>query len=412
MENKVLIVAHTFPPAAGVGGRRWAKYSKYLKQNNIIPFILTTKSTVNDSLWTLDIKSIKNIFYYKNIFPNVISKTQLNFFDKLRYKLAILFLKFFSKGNYYDRVVLDKHRIINRMDALLKQHSIRDLIVSGAPFNLLYYAAIYKQKNPDINFIADIRDPWTWGQNYGITLIDTTRKQVEKEKEALVVKVADTVFVPTGIMYDYLVKTYPESASKIKVLAHGFDGDSIQPREVPFSYTPKRVRIAYIGELYDHIGHYFERIASAMNDENSPFYIDFYSRTDRYKEIFTQKSLIGTKVNYYPLIKSEMLFEKLKAYDFILIIHPTFAKDYISTKFYEILYSRTPIIYVSEDGITSNFIQDTKSGIYLDIDQIFDFFKTHSSVSNFKYHVYKDINQFELDYLTKNTLISSLSHQK
>lgn len=411
MESKVLIVAHTFPPAAGVGGRRWAKFSKYLNQNNVIPFILTANSGSGDSLWTEDIKSIKNIFFYKNRFPEIISKTHLNFIDKIRYKLALFIIKFFAKGNYYDRVVFDRDQIIRQIDGLLKQHSINDLIVSGAPFNLLYYAAIYKQKNPKINFIADIRDPWTWGQNYGITLIEDRRKLVEKEKEALVLKVADTILVPTGIMYDHLVKNYPEAACKIKVLAHGFDSDSIRPREVPFRFTPKQVKIAYIGELYDHIGHYFGSIADAMQNENSPFLIDFYSRTDRYKEIFTERSLVGTKVNYHPLIKSADLFERLKEYDFILIIHPTFAKDYISTKFYEILYSRTPIIFIAEQGITSDFIQETGSGIYLSIDQISEFFNSDQMVSKFIYQDYKDINKFEMNFMTKNTLIDCLSYK-
>jgi len=408
LENKVLIISHTYPPAAGVGGRRWAKYSKYLNQNSIIPYILTSQSTSNDSLWKDDIKEIKNIFFYKNFFPNVISKTQLTFFDKILYRLAIFFVKFFTKGNYYDRVVFDKSRLINQIDGLLKKNAINNLIVSGAPFNLLYYSAIYKQKNPGINFIVDIRDPWTWGQNYGITLISDQRKLVEKKKESLVINVADTIFVPTGIMYDYLIKTYPACANKIKVLPHGFDGDSIRPREVPLNLHSTKIKIAYIGELYDNIGHYFEMIADSMHEEHSPFLIDFFSRTDRYKDTFSQRSLVGTKVNYYPLIKSDELFDRLRDYDFILIVHPQFAKDYISTKFYEILYSKTPIIYIAEKGLTSEFIEETKSGIFLSAEQICEFFKSDSVVRDFKYEEYKDINNFELNYLTQNSLITCL----
>lgn len=408
MENKVLIVSHTFPPASGVGGRRWAKFSKYLNKNTIIPFILTSKSNFNESLWKEDVKEIKNIFYYKNFFPSILSKTQLTFLDKILYKLAIVFLKIFTKGSYYDKVVFDKKQLIDKIDSLLKKESINDLIVSGAPFNLLYYSAIYKQKNPEINLIVDIRDPWTWGQNYGINLISSSRKQIEKQKESLVINVANTVFVPTGIMYDYLIKTYPNCASKIKVLPHGFDSDSIKPREETPVKQSGKIRIAFIGELYDNIGQYFEKISEAIEKESSPFFIDFFSRTDRYKDLFSQRSLVGTKVNYYPLIKADELFEKLSEYDFILIIHPEFAKDYISTKFYEILYSRTPIIYISMNGETSQFIESTKSGIYLDIDHTFEFFKNDQKVREFKYEVYKDINKFELNYLTQNSLINCL----
>lgn len=123
MENKVLIVSHTFPPASGVGGRRWAKYSKYLNRNTITPYILTSKSNFNESLWKDDVKEIKNIFYYKNFFPAILSKTQLTFLDKLLYKLAIVFLKIFTKGNYYDRVVFDKNQFKNKIDSILKKRT-------------------------------------------------------------------------------------------------------------------------------------------------------------------------------------------------------------------------------------------------------------------------------------------------
>ncbi len=409
MENKVLIVSHTFPPASGVGGRRWAKYSKYLNKNKFTPYILTTKSNFNDSLWKEDIKDVKYIFNYRNLFPKIISKTQLNFFDKIIYKAAIVFLKIFTKGNYFDRVIFDKKEIISKIEYLLKKKGIKNLIVSGAPFNLLYYAALCKQKNPNINFVADLRDPWTWGQNYGITLISNRRKQFEKFKESLVVSSADTIFVATGVMYEYLIKTYPNSANKMKVLPHGFDSESIIPRNTPIELNHNKIRIAYLGELYDGIGNYFNAIAKSIEGENSPFFIDFFSKTERYKEVFNQKLLVGKKVNYYSLIQSNELFNKIREYDFILIVHPEYAKDYISTKFYEILYSKIPIIYISQSGITSQFLQDTQSGIFLSLDKINTFFANNLLVKQYKYQEFKEIKQFELMYLTQNIVIKHLS---
>ncbi len=408
MENKILIVSHTFPPASGVGGRRWAKYSKYLNRNKITPYILTSKSTFNDSLWKDDIKDINNIFFYNNIYPTIISKTQLNFFDKILYRLAILFLKICTNGNYFDRVVFEK-KIVKKIDLIIKKEKITNLIISGAPFNLLHSGAIYKKNNPHINFIADFRDPWTWGQNYGITIINNRRKIIEKQKEAFVIEESDTIFVPTGIMYEYLIKTYPTCVNKIKILPHGFDVETITPRETPFELNPSKIKVAFIGELYDNISHYFELIAGSIEREDSPFFIDFYSKTERYKEIFNQKLLIGKKVNFFPLIKSDELFNTLKEYDFILILHPEYAKDYISTKFYEILYSKTPIIYISQKGITSQFIEETKSGIFIDRDSIVNFFKNDNMIKDFKYEEFKEINKFELNYLTKNILINNLS---
>lgn len=407
MEDKVLIISHTFPPASGVGGRRWAKFAKYLYRNNIIPFILTSKSNgLNISLWNNDVTEIINVFKYKNFYPSILSKKHLNFIEKVIYKIAILIVKFISKGNYFDKVVFDKNKIIREMDYLLKQNKINNLIISGAPFNLLYFGALYKQKNPNINFIADFRDPWTWGQNYGMALLKGTRKNFEMFKENFVIKYADTIFVPTGIMLDYLVKTYPKFESKIKLMPHGFDSEAIMPRSAPIILNYNKIKIAYIGELYDGIGDYMDAIASSIVDTNSPFFIDFYSSSKRYNQVFNKKSLIGSKVNYFPLIQSNELFKKIIEYDFILIIHPEYAKDYISTKFYEILYSRTPIIYISQKGITSHFIQNTQSGIFLELNQINEFFSDDTLVKTYHHKPCIDLEQYSLNNITKQIIKS------
>jgi hypothetical protein len=103
------------------------------------------------------------------------------------------------------------------------------------------------------------------------------------------------------------------------------------------------------------------------------------------------------------------LFNKIREYDFILIVHPEYAKDYISTKFYEILYSKTPIIYLSQRGITSQFIEETKSGIFVDSDSVDSFFKNNNMVKKFKYEEFQEINKFDLNYLTQNIVIKHLS---
>ena len=109
------------------------------------------------------------------------------------------------------------------------------------------------------------------------------------------------------------------------------------------------------------------------------------------------------------MIQSNELFNKIREYDFILIVHPEYAKDYISTKFYEILYSKIPIIYISQSGITSQFLQDTQSGIFLSLDKINTFFANNLLVKQYKYQEFKEIKQFELMYLTQNIVIKHLS---
>ena len=56
MSKKVLIVSYVFPPKSGIGGRRWAKFSKYLNRMDIDLKVLTfqKKNDSNFSNWSKD----------------------------------------------------------------------------------------------------------------------------------------------------------------------------------------------------------------------------------------------------------------------------------------------------------------------------------------------------------------------
>jgi hypothetical protein len=62
MEQKNILIICTFPPAPSIGGRRWAKFSKYLTRAGINVSVFAAKSNKGDkSLWTKDVEDIKSI---------------------------------------------------------------------------------------------------------------------------------------------------------------------------------------------------------------------------------------------------------------------------------------------------------------------------------------------------------------
>ena len=72
MNKKVLIVCYSFPPYPGIGGRRWAKFSKYIKLLGTEVFVISSKNPFNEkSNWTTDIEGI-NVTRLPLIYPKAL----------------------------------------------------------------------------------------------------------------------------------------------------------------------------------------------------------------------------------------------------------------------------------------------------------------------------------------------------
>ena len=58
MKKQVLIISFVFPPYPGIGGRRWAKFSKYLTELETEVFVLASENPFSTkSEWTKDIEN-------------------------------------------------------------------------------------------------------------------------------------------------------------------------------------------------------------------------------------------------------------------------------------------------------------------------------------------------------------------
>ena len=71
MNKKVLIVCYSFPPYPGIGGRRWAKFAKYLYRNGYNVNVISSKNKADEnSQWKTDIEEYSNnIDYIESNYP-------------------------------------------------------------------------------------------------------------------------------------------------------------------------------------------------------------------------------------------------------------------------------------------------------------------------------------------------------
>lgn len=364
--KKVLIISHTFPPSPGIGGRRWAKFAKYLDRLGVEVFILKEQRKIgkNQSPWTDDIKELNpsQIFTYKTNYPNILQKKNLNFWDKVYYKLTLMLLSLLCKGNPLDKTAFIKNRFIKQLDKIVSDNNINNIIVSGAPFNLLYYCALYKESNPHINLICDFRDGWSWDGRYGMNLLSEEKISVEKEKEALSVLISDTVLVSSSAHFSALNFHHPYNAHKIKMLSHGFDKDELSGIN---KNSNKEDFLIYGGTLYNHLEEVFKSLNRSFkapdsnplpihlylsNPEKLSYYLNLIE--PEFHKFFVLKPQVSPK-NFYAEVA------KAKAF-----LYWGGIEIKISSKVYEVLFCETPIIVFGVSGELSDFVLKNKLGSF------------------------------------------------
>jgi glycosyltransferase involved in cell wall biosynthesis len=372
-DKNILIVSYTFPPYPGIGGRRWAKFSKYLAKNGYKIYVLCAKNPfIKNSLWCDDVKN-KNIKVYEltTFYPKSLIVNPKNYFQKIKYRTALILVKFFSKGTPYDRGIFWKKKLLQKSTELIKKFDIKNVIVSSAPFSSAYQILDLKKTHSNLNFIVDFRDPWTWGDGYGFSTLNKTRFKFEKTQEERVVEEFNTICVPSAEMKEYFINSY-NCKNNIKILPHGFDAEHM-------SFSKKsessKVRMVLYGTLYSNQQDIYNKLADFLFLHEDKLLLDFYTSEKTYISFFESYNLINKSVNYFPLESPNSFFKKISQYDFVLIIQPFSAKDFITTKIYEVIYLKIPIILISSEGKLSQFIIENNLGYYISIDNFKDDFE-------------------------------------
>jgi len=366
ISKKALLVCYSFPPSSGVGGRKWAKLSKYLIRLGWDIQVICKEPSVNEtSPWINDIKGVK-YNYLPSKYPSILNKNPTNIFQKIWYRLCLLFLKTLTHSNYYDRGVFWEKSLTKLVNEIVEKENISNLIITGAPFSLLYYGAKIKRKNPQINFIADIRDSWLDGHYFGFDGLSKTRKEQEIFRLKTVLKEADTVIVP----YETMLNEYSDLLglnTKIVHHPHAFDEDLLISREM--RKNQKKFELVNFGSQYKSQEIQMKSVARAMERMDN-IRIDFFTNDHKYKSIFESNALIESKVQFHALIPENGVFEIMHDSNAVLLFVPNHIRDFIATKYMEVIASRVPIVLIGERGLTSEFVVKNDLGIFIPSDSI------------------------------------------
>lgn len=363
---RILIVAYTFPPVGGVGGRRWAKFARYFsKFGHTVEVLTADRPHRQSSSWTADVENIK-VHKYRHSYPEILEQKPARLIDKVKYRVALNQMRRKSSGTPFDRALCDESPFKTALNQLLSSEPFDVVVVTGAPFRLLWYTSHLIAGYSDTFFVADFRDPWSWGETWGYKYLKPKKLQFEQEAEAEVLRKFQLITSPWKEIVDTLKEKYPESATRISFLPHGFDSDDL-PEQAPRRIEKEKIHLIYGGTLYPDTSSDLEEL-TAFIAQNS----DAYTCTIFSGDAPSESLLSG--VEYRQPVDAKDFFRRATNADFVVLFIPEVLKNGTPTKLYELAALGKPILAFGKCGFLSDFIQERALGKFKREDQTMEAF--------------------------------------
>ena len=132
----------------------------------------------------------------------------------------------FIRGNFF---IPDARKGWNRYAfykacQLIQEQSIDTVVISSPPHSSQLIGLKLKKKFPALNWIADLRDPWTDIYYYPQMMHTGAAKALDKSYERRVLEECDSVIVVSAdIKRLFLQKSSKLTADKIHIIPNGFD---------------------------------------------------------------------------------------------------------------------------------------------------------------------------------------------
>ncbi len=333
--SRVLIITGQFIPyTKSVGGiLRVYSFINSLKKKHKV-HLITSKSVTKKKYGHLGLskKSLKdvNLYYIKN----KSSKFILSIFN-----FKILRNFFYLLGfDYVFNINKEYLRISNQ---IIEKKKIDYVIISSPPFSLFYLVRKIRLKFKQIKIILDYRDGWsTRIDNFFINPVKLIIKNyIEKE----ILKHSDHVITATYKIYfklSFLIK----DKLKVDLLRNGF---LYKPKIL--EKKNKQIRIGYFGLIsedsssYRNIRIVYDAIKNNRNLQKKLIF-EFYGNNE-----INDKDIKNFKVfKFKNNLKYKKALSKMTEMDYLLVLHTekSTSEEMVTSKFYDYLASRTPIVNI------------------------------------------------------------------
>ncbi len=378
----ILLIAAEYPPGYAVGYMRVTKFEKYLPQFGFQTSILTVRSY--GVLPTDKEKKVYRAFDAGMIYRPL---TRFLFRSKIS-EVSPSTIQTTPLWGTYEGTAFNHFR-----QWVLDTFAIPDLQIGWLPFALLAglraiqterVDAIFSTSSPETShllamclayltrkpWVADFRDGWIFESLKPILRRSYWRRQLERWLERCVVSHADAIVSISSPITDYFTSTYPLAQDKSWTITNGYDPDdwiNVKPQ----TRSIKNLRLVHTGALS----------LSASTRDAYPFFqalqqIDSVTRSkieillvgdlsSRERSALSALGLQDIVQVVGRVSKEESLSYQLSADVLLLIVGSD--KSVATSKLYEYLYARRPILALSShDTAAAQIIQQSQAGYLAD----------------------------------------------
>jgi hypothetical protein len=386
--SKLLIVSYKLGTSDGVGGRRWLFYGLELIKKGHDVFFLTYEKELPQEIYNVQEK----VFFIRSNYPEVLKSYPKSLLNKLTYRFWIFVLSKFNKGAIYDEAARTQKTFLEKTTELIIEKNITHLLISGAPFSLLYFGTLIKQKFPHIVLICDYRDSWTQGIGYGIKELPAKKFQYELYQETEVLKRADKILVASKDIGIALNKIAP--GSKPIVVRNFVDGS-----QFPENSLAKKVEVSENVITLTHIGsvnrglkkyweHFLKNLERTIKYNSIKVVCQFIGGKNKELEEYVKNNNLDFVVFLPNMQKTELATYLMSSDIFVFFKHDEFPHSF-PTKFFDYLLFKKPLICYSIPGdVTEELIVNNLGTVFnenttfdLFSDKVIDFKKNKNSVN-------------------------------
>lgn len=385
--TQVLLFSYYWPPSGGAGVQRWLKFCKYLPEFNIKPIVVTVDERyasypLLDNSFLKDISSELQLIKTKSFEP-------LNYYQKLSGRKQVPFAGFanetnenwkhevsrFIRGNFF---IPDARRGWNSYALkagreLLAQQKISTIITTSPPHSSQLIGLKLKEKYP-LNWIADLRDPWTDIYYYKKMNHTFFARQLDLRYEREVLEQADKIVVVSEFIKNlFLEKSKAIDADKIYVIPNGYDEEDFTAKNS--ARKNDKILISYNGTLSaDYpVKPFIEAFSLVLNENKTQdITIQFTGSVSEDVQQYI-KQTIPDNCTFNPHVPHKESVSILLQSDILLLLIPDVANNegILTGKLFEYLASENPIICIGpKHGNAAAIIEQCKSGATFENNEI------------------------------------------